>query len=184
MYSRVSIKQVAGRELAGLSPRRFKSRPPLAVGILAMLDTADVLLEGRRSLQAQRGDRAWWQALSTDFVREAGKPGKQREGTRAAQSQGSPSDLHIAPRPSWYGSETSPSASKAYPHSPRQLLTPLFLSSIIPCFIAVSSQGQSSSTLMLSKPQPFAPTCHVVTSPQGNGTFAALPFLHSGLFDG
>lgn len=85
-----------------------------------MLGTADVLLEGRRSLQAQRGDRAWWQALSTDFVREAGKPGKQREGTRAAQSQGSPSDPDVAPCLSWYGSETSTSAPKAYPHSPRR----------------------------------------------------------------
>lgn len=89
-----------------------------------MLDTADIFLEGRRSLQDQRGGRAWWQTLSARWLcersKEARKPGRWREGTRAAQSQDSPSELHIAPCLSWYGFETSTLASKAHPHFPRQ----------------------------------------------------------------
>lgn len=65
-----------------------------------MLDTADVFLGRRESLQVLWRGRGWWQALSTPWCcersRGAGKPGQWNEGS-TAQRQDSPLECTQTP---------------------------------------------------------------------------------------
>lgn len=152
-----------------------------------MLDTADIFLGSRESLQSLMTNTEHSMALWRS--REARKPGQWNEGRSFAQSQGSPLTLNTDPYLSWYGFEESTLVSKDHMQSPREqcnflILTLFFFglqsSLFMLVLISVLSYEWTHETWCLSNDNLLLPHAMWWQVLKANGIFGE----NIGLFDG